>query len=147
MAATQSDKTAELVDALFNFMPHVAAHVNEGLAELDMTTTEYWALRSIEHPMPMKELAHCMNYDPSYVTSVADRLETLGLVERQAHPTDRRIKNLALTAKGKKYKTSIPKMLWSDANTFSILTVAERENLLDMLMRLVADIENHEVTK
>ncbi len=40
-------------------------HPASGLEVLDMTTTDYWALRSIESPMPMKELAHCMDFDPS----------------------------------------------------------------------------------
>ena len=47
--------------------------------------TDYWALRSIESLMPLNELAHCMDFDASYVTIVADRLETLGLVSSRHH--------------------------------------------------------------
>ena len=118
---TRADATTELVDVLFNFMPLVVNHVNERLEELGMTNTDYWALRTIEGPMPMSELAHCMEFDPSYVTIVADRLETLGLVERQPHPTDRRVKNLVLTAKGRRLKKTIPETLWNAPNLFSAL--------------------------
>ncbi len=133
-----------VADVLFDFMPTVVAHVNGCLEEFGMTNTDYWALRSIDGPIPMKELAHCMDFDPSYVTIVADRLETLGLVERQPHPTDRRVKNLVLTARGRRLKKSIPRALWSGPNTFSTLTDDERAQLTDLLTRLAAS--NHQPT-
>ena len=133
---TRATETAQLADALYTVMPLVVAHVNERLEEHDMTNTDLWALRSIEGPMPMKDLAHCMDIDPSYVTLVADRLEELGLIERQPHPTDRRVKNLVLTAKGKRYKKTIPDKLWTGPNTFSTLTDAERTELTGLLTKL-----------
>lgn len=135
---TRATATAELADILFNFMPLVVKHVNQRLEEIGLTNTDYWALRSIEGPMPMSELAHCMDFDPSYVTVLADRLETLGLVERQAHPTDRRIKNLVLTGKGRRLKETIPETLWSSTNTFSSLTAAELAQLAKVLVKLDA---------
>lgn len=133
---TEADKTAALVDALFNLMPTVVSHINLRLSELGLTNTDYWALRNIDDPMPMKELAHCMDFDPSYVTSVADHLEELQLIERQQHPTDRRVKNLVLTAKGRRLKKLIPEMLWDDPNTFSALTDTERSQLTELVARL-----------
>ena len=140
MAADRShaDDTAALADALFTLMPLVANHVNERLGDLGMTTTDYWALRNIQGPMPMKELAHCMDFDPSYVTLVADRLENFGLIERRQHPTDRRIKNLVLTAKGRRLRTTIPDTLWDGPNTFSSLTDAERRQLKGLVVKLIA---------
>ncbi len=135
---TRAKATAELADALFNFMPLVVKHVNQRLEELGMTNTDYWALRTIVDPMPMSELAHCMDFDPSYVTVVADRLEALGLVERQPHQTDRRVKNLVLTTKGRRLKKTIPETLWSDTHPFSTLADTERAQLTDLLARLAA---------
>lgn len=135
---SQADDAAALVDALFTLMPMVVGHINSRLEDLDMTNTDLWALRSIEGAMPMKELAHCMDFDPSYVTVVADRLEKLGLIERQPHPSDRRIKNLVLTPKGKRYKKMIPEKVWSGTNTFSALGPAERSQLMKLLTRLTA---------
>ena len=131
-------KTAELADALFTVMPMVVDHVNDRLEELGMTNTDYWALRSVEGPMPMKDLANCMKIDPSYVTLVADRLEQRGLIERQPHPTDRRVKNLVPTAKGRRLKKTIPAKLWNGPNTFSTLTDTERAQLTDLLTKVVA---------
>ncbi|MEM9562312.1 MAG: MarR family transcriptional regulator [Actinomycetota bacterium] len=135
---SRATETADLADALFTLMPLVAEHVNERLAELGMTTTDWWALRSVDGPMPMKDLAQCMDVDRSSVTLVADRLEELGLIERQPHPTDRRVKNLVLTAEGRRLKETIPEMLWSGSNTFSPLTGGERRAMIDLVRGLVA---------
>lgn len=135
---TRATDTAELADALYTLMPMVVSHVNERLEEYDMTNTDLWALRSIEGPMPMKDLAHCMDIDPSYVTLVADRLAERGLIERQPHPTDRRVKNLVLTAKGKRYQKTLPDKLWTGPNTFSALTDAERSKLTGLLRKLTS---------
>jgi DNA-binding MarR family transcriptional regulator len=59
------------------------------------------ALRRIaRRPMPMGELAALLGVDPPNLTAVIDDLEHTGLVERQAHPTDRRVKLVAATAAG-----------------------------------------------
>jgi DNA-binding MarR family transcriptional regulator len=59
------------------------------------------ALRRIaRRPMPMGELAALLGVDPPNLTTVIDDLEHAGLVERQAHPTDRRVKLVAATAAG-----------------------------------------------
>ena len=135
---TEATGTAELVDVLFALMPRVPDHINDRLKARGMSTTDYWALRSVEGPMPMKDLATCMDVDPSYVTIVADRLEKLGLIERQAHPDDRRVKNLVLTAKGRRAKKSLPEQLWSGPNLFSSLTNDDRQRLIELLEGVVA---------
>ena len=71
------------------------------------------------------------------VAQLADRLEELGLIEREPHPTDRRVKNLVLTAKGKRFKKSIPGKLWDGPNTFSALSDGERADLTALLSKLV----------
>lgn len=129
---------AELADALYTMMPIVVSHVDKRLEEFGMSNTDYWALRNVDGPMPMKDLAHCMDFDPSYVTLVADRLEKLGLIERQPHPTDRRIKNLALTAKGERFKKTLPAKIWDGANTFSGLTADEQDTLAGLVRKIIA---------
>ncbi len=59
------------------------------------------ALRRIApRPLSMSELAALLGMDPPNLTTVVDGLERSGLVERHAHPTDRRVKLVAATAKG-----------------------------------------------
>lgn len=138
-----ASEAADLAETLYTVMPIVVDHVSGRLEEFGMTHTDYWALRSLDGAMPMKDLAQCMEIDPSYVTLLADRLEELGLVERQPHPTDRRVKNLVLTAKGKRFKKAIPDKIWDGPNTFSILTDKEREKLTALLSKLVQANAEH----
>jgi DNA-binding MarR family transcriptional regulator len=50
--------------------------------------------------MPMGELAAMLGVDPPNLTAVIDDLERSALVERRAHPTDRRVKRVVATATG-----------------------------------------------
>src|ERR1700684_1211559 len=59
------------------------------------------ALRRIaRRPMPMSELASLLPVDPPTLTPVVDDLDRAGLVERQPHPTDRRVKLVVATPEG-----------------------------------------------
>lgn len=49
---------------------------------------------------PMRRLALQMNCEASNLTGLVDRLEARGLVERQPHPDDRRVKCVGLTEAG-----------------------------------------------
>lgn len=51
-------------------------------------------------PMTMRELAERMSCEPSNTTFVVDKLEKQSLIGRHPHPTDRRAKQLVLTAEG-----------------------------------------------
>src|SRR5262249_2458456 len=59
------------------------------------------ALRRIARAaMTMGELAAALGVDAPYATLVVDALEGQGLVERQPHPTDRRVKIVVVTSLG-----------------------------------------------
>jgi DNA-binding MarR family transcriptional regulator len=59
------------------------------------------ALRRIAvQPMSMRELAGLLGMDPPNLTPIVDDLERAGLVERQAHPTDRRVKLVVASPAG-----------------------------------------------
>lgn len=56
---------------------------------------------------PMRAVADACSTDASNATWVVDRLERLGLVERQTVAGDRRVKLVALTARGVKARDAI----------------------------------------
>jgi DNA-binding MarR family transcriptional regulator len=58
------------------------------------------ALHELASPMAMRDLGRRLHCDPSFVTAIADLMEKHGLARREASTTDRRIKNLVLTAAG-----------------------------------------------
>src|ERR1700730_12937964 len=65
---------------------HVLAHY----AEYRLTSSQACLLQRLKHPMPQREAALQLGYDPSYITALADVLEAKGLLERRLEPPDRR---------------------------------------------------------
>ncbi len=53
--------------------------------------------------MPMSEIGNSLYISRPYMTRLADLMIADGLVERRPDPADRRVINLAITEKGKKY--------------------------------------------
>jgi DNA-binding MarR family transcriptional regulator len=90
--------------------------------------------------VPMRDLADFWGCDASYVTSLADALEERGLVERRPHPTDRRVKMIALTEKGIAARDRAFDVLYEPPRSFGVLTAAEQRQLRDLL-RKVADAD------
>lgn len=69
--------------------------------EVGLSFGKVRALRRIAaKPMAMGELAALLGVDPPNLTTVVDDLEGAGLVERRAHPTDRRAKIVVATPAG-----------------------------------------------
>ncbi|HEX8645655.1 MAG TPA: MarR family transcriptional regulator [Thermoleophilaceae bacterium] len=52
-------------------------------------------------PMSMRELADTLGIDPPNATVLVDDLESMGLVRRRPHPTDRRAKVVEATRRGR----------------------------------------------
>ena len=90
--------------------------------------------------VPMRDLAGYWGCDASYVTSLADALEQRGLAERRPHPTDRRVKMIALTAEGVMARAHAFEVLHEPPASFGVLTGAEQRQLRDLL-RKVADAD------
>ncbi len=95
------------------------------------------ALRRIAgRPMPMRELAALVGVDPPNLTIVVDDLERAGLVERQAHPTDRRVKLVAATPKGVALAQQAEEILDRPPAGLVGLPVRDLETLVEILARV-----------
>jgi DNA-binding MarR family transcriptional regulator len=98
------------------------------------------ALRRIaDGPMPMRELASLLAMEPPNLTPVIDDLERLGLVERQAHPTDRRVKLVVATPKGAALARRAEKILRRPPAGLLELSTDELEALARALARARGD--------
>src|SRR3954451_2045067 len=106
---------------------------------LDLTPGLIKALLSIApgQSRPMKELAGEWHCDASYVTSLVDGLEERGVVERQAHPTDRRAKVIVLTEDGARMRDEVLDRIHEPPPWFDVLSPDEAETLRDLLAKLV----------
>ena len=108
--------------------------------EVGLSFGKIRALRRIaRRPMPMSELASLLTVDPPNLTPVVDDLERAGLVERKAHPTDRRVKLVVATAHGAALAQTADAILARPPARLSALPGEELENLVRILGLLQAD--------
>jgi DNA-binding MarR family transcriptional regulator len=84
----------------------VLAVVDEALRPFDLTFARYEALVllafSRHGALPLGKMGSRLMLHPTSVTNIIDRLERQGLVERAAHPTDRRTTLAAITEDGRR---------------------------------------------
>lgn len=83
--------------------------------------------------IPMRDLAARLDYDASNLSTLIDRLERRGAVERHADPGDRRVKTLALTAEGERLRIAFWRGLIEDAGALAPLADSDLEALAAIL--------------
>jgi DNA-binding MarR family transcriptional regulator len=109
-----------------------------------LTPTQVAALATLQRrgPVPLGVLADAERISAPTATKVVDKLARAGLVERRAHPEDRRVSLVAVTPAGHELLTATRrhKTAWL-ATRLAALDPADRDRLLDaveVLERLVA---------
>jgi DNA-binding MarR family transcriptional regulator len=85
--------------------------------------------RVARRPMSMRELAVELTIDPPNATVVVDDLESLGLVRRRSHPTDRRAKVVEATKKGKEIARKANEILGTPPPALRALDSADLKEL------------------
>ncbi len=89
-------------------------------------------------PTAMGELATAFACDASYITAVVDALEQRGLATREPHPTDRRIRTVVLTPRGREVSASLEDLLSEPPPALAALTPAEQRQLADLMEKVTA---------
>ena len=126
----------ELCGLVTGLSRQIGDHVRERAVKLGLTAPQATALRELTGPMTMSELAERMGCEPSNATFVIDKLEKQGLLERTPHATDRRAKQLVLTAEGVALRERLIELLVQDS-PLAGLTPAEQGVLQGLLHRAV----------
>jgi DNA-binding MarR family transcriptional regulator len=90
-------------------------------------------LRLADGPLAMGELASSLATDAPYMTLVVDDLEQRGLVERQAHPHDRRAKVVVATDRGRAEGRRARAILETPPAAFADLSPDDLEALVRIL--------------
>ena len=88
-------------------------------------------------PQPVNEIGRYIELTSGAITTAVDRLESRGLVTREAHPSDRRARIVRLTANGKKQAAKVfagHKTAMDSAGRG--LSKSERATLIHLLKKL-----------
>jgi DNA-binding MarR family transcriptional regulator len=120
--------------------------IAEALAGEEVVQLEYGSLvcLEIEPGIDQRRLAEAMGIDPSNTSLIVDRLHSKGLIERRIKGADRRARELYLTPKGKKlWRRLRPKTSAANERVLAPLAPAERELLLNLLIRVIEENRAH----
>jgi len=144
MATRPSTDTevAEFAGQLF-FRLWRASHtrVAEALESIGLTPALFGLLNVLgaREGAIQQELGTAMGIDPSTMVSLIDQLEAAGLAKRRPRPTDRRAREIVITAKGRRALERGRAMAAQvEDEVLRGLTAGERRELLTLLRRALS---------
>lgn len=122
----------------------VSRGFHQVLQPLELEPGEFALMRAVSASDGESQhaLAERLRISPSWMVAIVDQLETRGLLERRPHARDRRVRNLHLTAGGKKLLRRAEHQARSfDRRVTEPLTETELVQLLELLDRVAAGLE------
>jgi MarR family transcriptional regulator, organic hydroperoxide resistance regulator len=134
----------EIFDLLYDLFGYFKPHLATAAAAVALGPQDAKALRLLDEPMSMRDLAAALTCDASYVTGIVDNLEKDGLVERQVSASDRRVKQIQITDSGRKVCRQLESRLFDDMPGARGMTEEELMALRDGLLRMLQVIRGHQ---
>ena len=122
----------------------ISRRFHEVLGPLELEPGEFALLRAVaaSDGEAQSALAERLHISPSWMVAIVDDLEHRGLLERKPHARDRRIRNLHLTAAGKKLLGRAERDAQSfDQAVSEPLSETEVVQLLALLDRIASGLE------
>jgi len=114
--------------------------IAEALADAGLVQLEYALLIFVDDVpgISQQTLSEALGIDRNNVSLIVDKLEGRGLLKRSVNGADRRARELYITSQGKKlWRRCQPKVLAANNDIIACLNAREREQLLDLLVRVV----------
>ena len=123
---------------LARFFFETGRHRQRVFADRGLTPNDARALFVLDRTRgrSMSELADEWLCDASNATWIVDRLEERGLAERRTIPTDRRVKQVVLTAKGDRTRHEMIRTLYEPPPELLELDLEDLEALRDAVAKL-----------
>jgi DNA-binding MarR family transcriptional regulator len=103
--------------------------------QLGVTPPLLGALRFLEQPQTMGRMAELLRCDPSNVTGLVDALEDRKLARRKPSAEDRRVKEVELTAAGKKLRDRAVEEMLKPPAWIKDLSASDQRALREILRR------------
>jgi DNA-binding MarR family transcriptional regulator len=119
---------------------YAARRFSERIAEIDLYPPLFRVLNVVDagEGQSQQAIGEAIQAPASRMVAIVDELEQRGLVERRPHPSDRRIRALYLTAKGRRTLTRGRKIAAEHERDLTRgMTDADREHLVALLGKLV----------
>jgi len=127
----------DIADAFSEFFGQVVGNFEAAARGYSLPAFAVKAVHMLGSPMTMKELGQRFQCDPSFVTAIADLLDTHGLAQREPDARDRRMKHLRLTPKGLEFRDRVEREVLGQMPWNYALDTSERETLLALLRKMI----------
>ncbi|MDP9292672.1 MAG: MarR family winged helix-turn-helix transcriptional regulator [Verrucomicrobiota bacterium] len=117
----------------------LAAHAAESMKLTDLGDSDFRVLEALLHkgPLPVNTIGPKVWLTPGSISVAVDRLVNKGLVSRRDHAGDRRVRQVALTAKGRALITKgFREHAAAMEKAMSVLSETERQTLLRLLKKV-----------
>ena len=139
--SSKEDLAGEAWRPLARFFFDTARHRQRFLSELDLTPNDLRAMTVLapSRGLTMRQLADEWVCDASNATFIVDRLEKRGLAERRSVPTDRRVKLVVLTARGRRILERVLERFYEPPQELLELSREDLEAIRDAVTRLPAE--------
>lgn len=131
--------TEELAQTFFELLIRHRAGFRDVLGQTGLSVTQLHVLQNLgEGAMTMRELASASFCEPSALTGIVDKLESLGFLSRRASTEDRRSKQVSLTRSGAAFRRRLLDRFKEPAPWMAALSPEDQLQLLAILRRAVA---------
>lgn len=140
----------EVLVALRQIIRSIDLYSKKIKREYGLTGPQLLLLRAIQHTdnMTIRQLSDMSNMSPATATSILDRLEARGLIERVRDERDKRKVHAQLTEEGCTILQAAPQMMQQDAiKQFEQLESWEQNLLLSSLQRLAVMMNSHSASE
>lgn len=138
-AGAQQALTEELAQAFFELLIRHRAGFRDVLGQTGLSVTQLHVLQNLgEGPMTMRELASASFCEPSALTGIVDKLESLGFLSRRASTEDRRSKQVSLTRSGAAFRRRLLDRFKEPAPWMAALSPEDQLQFLAILRRAIA---------
>ena len=129
-----------------NFLLSAAQHtvfqyLNGQLAPYGITPAQYGVLNCLwkHQTLTPKQLGELLKIEASSISSVLDRMQKSGLIERNINPDNRRVVHVSLTPKGSELQPAI-ELLIQDMNDLVMEPFSKEDR--DTILRFLSLIAN-----
>jgi MarR family transcriptional regulator, organic hydroperoxide resistance regulator len=138
-SAAEAGLEREVYNLLFQHFQAEKENWSAGCQEFDLTLPQSHLLRSLTPttPIKMNVLAEALHCDASNITGLVDKLEARGIIQRQSDPGDRRVKMIALTQAGIKFRAKLMERLSQPSSSITGLSLTDKRSLRRIVRQMV----------
>ncbi|HEX2392752.1 MAG TPA: MarR family winged helix-turn-helix transcriptional regulator [Solirubrobacterales bacterium] len=119
---------------------HAARRFSERMEEIDLQPPLFRILNLVDlaEGRSQQAIGEAIQVPPSRMVALVDELERRGLVERKPHPSDRRIRALYLTPKGRRLLVRGREIATAHERELTRgMSATDRKRLVELLQQLV----------